>query len=495
MNKTIKIIIASVLFSVLGSAFSVSYAQDAEYNLIRRHYSIYSDGTMDIHYRKEIKLLRNRAITAYADKGETFILYNPAIDRLTINESYTIRPDGSRVQTPDNAFVDQLPSQCENCGRYNGIRERAVIHTALEYDCIIVLDYTIKRKTDYLEESIVFAEDCPVKRYEVIVDVPKDREIEIVKTNFDKEPKAINDGHTFHIVVNDLSQTIIDNYLPNDLYPTLSITYGMDAYKILEMAWETLPEANDVLGELYDKDPLSYATNIRDYVADYIRTTDFPLSLIGYDVSSAKTTFLSNCGTPRDKDWLTVIMLRQAGFTAEDKESDGRISVDIEENGVSLTYILSTRNKRPARLEGLAIEEQRNIEISRTLDWTGSNIGGGYSEMVIPTEHGSISIDPAMLTSVRTAPLKVRNCNERYHYTVVAPRNAALVKPVSISYTKSGIGSIKIVLRQLDNGNIDVVRELDIDVADGIVTKKQYKAFRKMMQDWSTYNKLTIKAK
>ncbi len=115
MKKTFKIIIAVVLFSVFSSSFSVSYAQDAEYNLIRRTFTINSDGTMDISYRKEIKLLRNRAITAYADKGETFILYNPAIDKLTINESYTIRKDGSRVQTPANAFIDQLPIQCVNC--------------------------------------------------------------------------------------------------------------------------------------------------------------------------------------------------------------------------------------------------------------------------------------------------------------------------------------------------------------------------------------------
>ncbi|MBP5189289.1 MAG: DUF3857 domain-containing protein, partial [Bacteroidales bacterium] len=112
MNRIFRILTAVVLFSVFSSPFSVSYAQDAEYNLIRRTYKINSDGTMDISYRKEIKLLRNRAITAYADKGETFILYNPAIDELRINESYTIRKDGSRVQTPANAFIDQLPSQC-----------------------------------------------------------------------------------------------------------------------------------------------------------------------------------------------------------------------------------------------------------------------------------------------------------------------------------------------------------------------------------------------
>ena len=108
MKKLTKILICASLF--FNFHFSIM-AQDAEYQLIRRTYTVNNDGSLDIRFRKEIKLIRNRAFTAYADKGETFILYNPAIDELTINESYTIRPDGSRVQTPPNAFVDQLPSQ------------------------------------------------------------------------------------------------------------------------------------------------------------------------------------------------------------------------------------------------------------------------------------------------------------------------------------------------------------------------------------------------
>ena len=116
--------------------------------------------------------------------------------------------------------------------------------------------------------------------------------------------------------------------------------------------------------------------------------------------------------------------------------------------------------------------------------------------MTLPTENGSISIDPAFLTSVRKAPLKVRNCNEKYHYTIALPRTPkhTLVKPVDISRTEKGIGTIRICIKQLPTGQIDVIRELSIDVKDGIVTPKQYKAFRRMMQDWKTYKTVTIRA-
>ena len=494
MNRIFRILTAVVLFSVFSSPVSVSYAQDAEYNLIRRTYKINRDCTMDISYRKEIKLLRNRAITAYADKGETFILYNPAIDELRINESYTIRKDGSRIQTPANAFIDQLPSQCENCGRYNGIRERVVVHTALEYDCIIVLDYTIHRRSTVLDESIQLTQDCPVKKYEIIVDAPKEFAPRIETSNFDKTPKKLDDGHTYHLVASNLPQTVIENYLPNDFYPTVSISNRSSKYAIYNQPNEKLPEAVYTIGELHDNDQLKYATNIRDYVFDYIKLNDFPMSLVDHKVSPASVTFTSGCGTTADRKRMTAAMLREAGFETEEREN--ALAVTVKEEGRDMTYILSTTSKRPPRLDGAAVDEQRNIDISRDLPWQGERIGGSYKQMVLPTENGSISIDPAFLTSNRKAPLKVRNCNEKYHYTILLPRTPkhTLVKPVDISRTEKGIGSITIEIKQLDNGQIDIVRKLSIDVKDGIVTPKQYKAFRKMMQDWTTYKTITIRA-
>lgn len=497
MKKIFKIFIAVVLFSVLHSPFSASFAQDAEYNLIRHTYKINNDGTMDINFRKEIKLLRNRAITAYADKGETFILYNPAIDQLRINESYTIRKDGSRVQTPQNAFIDQLPSQCTDCGRYNGIRERVVVHTALEYDCIIVLDYTIHRKTQQLQESIVLATDCPVKRHEIIVDLPSTATdgLSISYPVDNKKIKSINDSHAFHLVATDIEQTIIENYMPANIYPTVEIKYNHNENSQLPSSLSPLPEAENVVTELFDNDPMTYATNIRDYVVDNIHTNDIPLALLDYRVSTPRETFLSGCGTPADKLHLLASMMRQAGFEVQGIEGD-IVNVAIRDNGQMLTYGFSASHKNRIRLQGAAIDEQRTISINSDLVWNGNDLGGGYHQMVIPTENGSININPARLTSERKAPLRVRNCNEHYHYKIITPRTPKriLVQPVDISYTKKGIGSIKISIRQPENGPIEVVRELNIDVKDGIVTPKQYKAFRQMMQDWNTYKTVTIKS-
>ena len=113
----------TVLFVLTIMLCAVVYAQgpDAVYRLLRQEWVVNADGTSDYHYRHEVQILRNRALTAYADKGETFVVYNPDLEELSVNEVYTLRADGSRVDMPQNAFVYQLPSECADCGRFNHI--------------------------------------------------------------------------------------------------------------------------------------------------------------------------------------------------------------------------------------------------------------------------------------------------------------------------------------------------------------------------------------
>ena len=186
-------------------------AQDAEYRLIRHTYRVNADGSMDYTFRKELKLLRNRSFAAY---GETYIPYNPAFETLTIKEAYTIRQDGSRVATPDNAFVPHLPARCLNCARFSGIREMVVVHTALEYDAVSVLEYTIHRNSPVLEASIQLQQDCPVQRFEIIVDLPQSQTLDVrYSTPLEgyNHPVSLADDHTYHITATNLKPTVIDS--------------------------------------------------------------------------------------------------------------------------------------------------------------------------------------------------------------------------------------------------------------------------------------------
>ena len=101
MKKYIIALVALVMTNIAVAQ------QDANFNKIRRTYTVNDDGTIEYNYRKELKLISLRSF--FSVYGETFIVYNPDFQALRINESYTIRKDGSRVTTPANAFVEQLP--------------------------------------------------------------------------------------------------------------------------------------------------------------------------------------------------------------------------------------------------------------------------------------------------------------------------------------------------------------------------------------------------
>ena len=74
-----KILFIAALLSTFHFPLSTLKAQqpDAVFKLLRHEWTLNADGSSDYHYRHEVQILRNRALTAYADKGETFVVYNP----------------------------------------------------------------------------------------------------------------------------------------------------------------------------------------------------------------------------------------------------------------------------------------------------------------------------------------------------------------------------------------------------------------------------------
>ena len=206
------IFITAILFS-----FTCAQAQDAVYKQLRYDWTVNADGTSDYHYRHEVKILRNRALTAYADKGETFVTYNPDIEDLTINEVYTIRENGSRVDMPQNAFIYQLPSQCADCGRFNHIRELAMIHTGMEYNCVIVVDYTIHRRYNLLNITLPLVKECPIEHLEVNISMPTDMNLDVQLNNpglFPFNPTVNQTANSYSLKASNIAQNYNEAYMP-----------------------------------------------------------------------------------------------------------------------------------------------------------------------------------------------------------------------------------------------------------------------------------------
>ncbi len=451
------------------AAMAVAQPQpDAEYNLIRRSYKTNADGTMDINFRKEIKLLRNRAITAYADKGETFITYNPDFETLTINECYTIMADGTKVVTPENAFVQQLPSECTECGRLNGIRELAIVHTALEYNCIIVLDYTIHRKSDRLVERFNFRQDCPVKRYEV----------------------RYADGQTQ--VESNIAQTVNDPFMP--VQKDFDVDFQLGTFPTL-VAEQRIPEAERVLNSLNTADGKAFVTAIRNWVVDYVHLNTVDLSHLNYEMTPAAEVFSSNCGTALDKTGLLAAMLNQAGFNAKiinnslNTFGDRPFQVEVAIEG-NLYRISATQKgellTEAARADAAAVASAP-VYVDQHLEWNPTTITDGYVRIQLPNNNG-FNINPAYLTPSRTSDVQARKVSEFYHYTIDLPKNAKLIGgDVETEYTRSGLGSVAISIKQKGKRLI-VTRSLQL--RKDVVTPADYAAFRQMMINWNSHKEL-----
>lgn len=473
-----------------------SVQPDARYKLIKESYTINNDGTSDYQYRKEITLYRNRAITAYADKGETFILYNPAFETLTINECYTVMADGTKVVTPKAAFVDQLPSEAARCGRFNGLREMAIVHTALEPNSTIVLDYTIHRKGVFFNAKINMQKDCPVDRYELKISYPSSIKASVGYANPTKGDRVGANGLT--AVRTDIPEAWNEPYLPEESSYTFYFYYMPD----FKYTKTVIPEAKQLVEDLQeDNNQTQYAENICHWVMDNVNENDVPYERLNFQYATGRETFNSNCGTLMDKAILMADMLQMAGFDAtvcdpmtlvkESLDKPFKYAVVYKVDGEEHEFML-----RPIHDKMV----MRTVYVTTTLPFEAIPLIGNPSpiyKFVVPNPKSSniYTMDPAKLTSVRKAPLAVEQIRETEHYTVYLPREMDLIKPINYKRKVKGVGEMQVSVTQKGKTmTIDRVLTIkEATVIDPITQQSQYQQFRTMLNEWNSSKQFYIK--
>ena len=497
--------------------------QDANFNKIKRTYTVNDDGTVEYNYRKELKLISLRSF--FSVYGETFIVYNPDFQSLRINESYTIRKDGSRVTTPNNAFVEQLPSNCTNCERYSGMKEMVVVHTALEYGATIVLDYTITSNAKDLSETIIFAESAPVTNYEVIVKLAGGQKLYHELKNSEIKPIVAN--NTYKWQFKNQPQTSGEYYLPaaEDLYPTLYFTTKNQTSNDINVEVSELKNADKLILELtVAGDKMKTAMAIQDYVVNYVNHNDVPMMLNNGKISSSAVTFASNCGNHVEKAVLLRDLLCKAGYLAElnvpiiphkcGREEFGMIAekaVSVKANIEGKEYDLymdgtkKLHGQKPSpRVIDVVVRDMKwdskaneisaksNKYVVNGVEQNGTKVKfaikeaqKGYYTVDLNVVKGGMNVFPMYLTGKRTQPLYCGKTNESYDYTIVMPKGMSYVgKNMMLSYTKP-FGSIEIQIEQ--KGNVlEIKRKLNI--TKDKIKPADYEAFRAMMIDWNNSN-------
>jgi len=166
--KTIRIFL---LFACL-LPLSYLFAQQTNYPSIIENWTLMPDGSQVFHHTS---VLHIGPVTDMGSFGEDFVVYNPDQQVLKINHSYTIQADGNRVDTPANGLVDVLPRAASRAPIYNHLREKVIVHTGLDENCMVYTDYTLTSKPGYnayLDICQHLRKACPVKQYTLSISVP-----------------------------------------------------------------------------------------------------------------------------------------------------------------------------------------------------------------------------------------------------------------------------------------------------------------------------------
>jgi hypothetical protein len=325
------------------AAFAKAPEKDAVYKLISESYTLNTDGSTEFRKRVELQIFTRMTFDEF---GETFITYNPDFQELIINEAYTIRKDGSKVETPANAFNPMLPESCTKCERLNGTRTMVVTHTALEYDATIVLDYTIRSKNFFFQElmeKVDLLEEVPVEKYVVSVTTPdykpakfqlngenlsysktesKDKDFVTTVYTFTNLPEAPACDLVFPSAWSSLTFYTLDN--PEAIVSRIAQQNSMqkfDNQKITDFFRSRFTE------EMTDMEKVLL---VRDYIHDYIRTNELDAKTLNYMFASPQQVWESNCATPIEKDILLTGVLKSLGYDAELAFKNNTLASDLE---------------------------------------------------------------------------------------------------------------------------------------------------------------------
>jgi len=495
-----KKILFAAMAILIGTAVTAQQP-DAIYKLLRYEWTLNADGSSDYHYRHEVQILRTRSLIAYADKGETFVVYNPDLEELTVNEVYTIQKDGTRVNMPQNAFVYQLPSECADCGRFNHMRELAMVHTGMELGCTIVVDYTIHRRYNFIHENIPLKRDCPVDKLEVIVNYNNDINVNYNITGSQYLPEgddvtrseSINTGdmsRNLHYTFLNLPQAPREPYMPADIIPTLHLFNGTPQYTVADEG-KDLAAAEEIVGKMTDRGTAKETiTKIRNYVVDNIHLNDIAPNHLGYVVASPAETWSTGCGTAADKAALLSAILVHEGYRAHvTGEGHDLVGVLID----TLEYHFDVRSKAPAQLYGEAHDEVSTGNFTTTADAELDTLADGFFRISFAGIPGEPTVSARNLALNRTTPLLGNACDITSTETYTLPKGMKLVGGnISDKLSFDGIGSMQVSVKQ-SGKTLKVERKLKIDKST--IPVEDYANYRKLLATWQSHTGATLRIK
>ena len=535
--KTIQLYIG-VLALLLSVVLTAQAAPEARFGKLSKTYTLHADGSQELRVQKELTLYTHAAMNSLY--GETFIVYDPHYQQLEIHDAYTRQKDGTIVRTPDNAFVEVLPSAAANAPAYNRLKEMVVVHTGLELGATICLDYSIKSQAGYLPELDIC---CPIKELSPIdeftcrIEVPEGKTLHYELLNASSRPvETHQDGMKI------LTWTL-KNVEPRPYsYPSLRGSLGMvqqvasgmmpvivastwtnyaDALKALTRQFaagdRTVVENKlTELKQVAQKDSTDLRTAITAYMDGLYRSNQCKVSLgeAGYRLRPASEVIRSAYGTQAELVNLDVTLQKAAGLKAEVAVCALRPSVA---DNCGLGSIVSVVAKSDATPKGVALQgtEEARLQSYMTvtdlqaqpLELPFRSIQGTQQDVLevkadnsqsLPNGWQIVSLKPISVA----LPLYAYAANTTIRENILLPQTVTMTSKTQVKLP-AGASWIPKADKELTNkcGKVSFTYCSDADgvtvtrsisITQQLLTPQTYRDFYALMAEWRDTNNHTL---
>lgn len=535
--KTIHLYIG-VLALLLSMAPTAQATPEARFGKLSKTYTLHADGSQELRVQKELTLYTHAAMNSLY--GETFIVYNPQYQQLEIHDSYTRQKDGTIIRTPDNAFVEVLPSAAASAPAYNGLKEMVVVHTGLELGATICLDYSIKSQAGYLPELDIC---CPIKELSPIdeftfrIEVPEGKTLHYELLNASARPAEANKDGMKSITWK------LKNVEPCPYsYPSLRSSLGLvqqvasgmmpvlvastwtnyaDALKALtrQFAAGDRTVVENKLTELKQaaqKDSTDLRTAIAAYMDGLYRSNQCKVSLgeAGYRLRPASEVIRSAYGTQAELVNLDVTLQKAAGLKAEVAVCALRPSVA---DNCGLGSIVSVVAKSDATPKGVALQGTEEARLqnymtvtdlqAQPLELPFRSIQGTQQDVLEVKADNSQSLpDGWQVVSLKpisaALPLYAYAANTTIRENILLPQTVTMTSKTQVKLPTGTSWSPK-ADKELTNkcGKVSFTYCSDADgvtvtrsisITQQLLTPQTYRDFYALMAEWRDTNNHTL---
>ncbi|MDP2424039.1 MAG: DUF3857 domain-containing protein [Bacteroidales bacterium] len=374
MKRYILLIILTLSLSV--PLFAQYENADAIYEKIIHEYTLNKDGSTVYREFKQLKLLSYVSFNRMY--GETFIVYNPHYQDLSIHESYTVMANGLKVQAPANSFNEVLPRSAAQSATFNHLREMVVTHIATEIGATIFLDYSLATKNGFwpaLMGNVLMRESSPIREMEIRVKIPSGAKLNYKLFNSEAKPVVQSKGAdrvyiwTFTNIHASLKEPYTGKYqafVPRLVFSTSDNISVMIRWIAQQPAFDF--ELTDKIRSKVDKmateqpDEMKLLLAIQKEVAQQIVFDRVEPIYVGFRARKPVAVYDSNGGTQLEKSILLAAMLRHARFNATPLLAGPKALFDVKLANLLLldevVILVQTKNNGRIYLSATSSEKQ-----------------------------------------------------------------------------------------------------------------------------------------